>query len=201
MTTESDHVLATRLAVEAGRLLVRVAEEMWSGGAHPWQVMDTGDIASHRFLMEALARERPDDIPLLVRHYMEFFSRENNVRPKRITPAALDLLRHHRWKGNIRELRNAVERTIIMTPGDVIDVADLPSSVRSPGGGRGAAEADASKAATLRAFKDTSERAYLVAKLRENGWNISKTAEVIDTPRSNLYKKLEQYGIKQEVDG
>ena len=54
---------------------------------------------------------------------------------------------------------------------------------------------------TLREFKDAAERAYLVQKLRENNWNISKTAEVIDTPRSNLYKKLEQYGIKQEVDG
>jgi two-component system nitrogen regulation response regulator NtrX len=54
---------------------------------------------------------------------------------------------------------------------------------------------------TLREFKDAAERTYLVQKLRENNWNISKTAEVIDTPRSNLYKKLEQYGIKQEVDG
>ena len=54
---------------------------------------------------------------------------------------------------------------------------------------------------TLREFKDAAERAYLVQKLRENNWNISKTAELIDTPRSNLYKKLEQYGIKQEVDG
>ena len=50
-------------------------------------------------------------------------------------------------------------------------------------------------------FKDSSERAFLVAKLRENAWNISKTAEVIDTPRSNLYKKLEQYQISQETDG
>ena len=57
------------------------------------------------------------------------------------------------------------------------------------------------KAGTLREFKDDAERAYLVAKLRENGWNISKTAEVIDTPRSNLYKKLEQYQISQETDG
>ena len=56
-------------------------------------------------------------------------------------------------------------------------------------------------AGTLREFKDAAERAYLVQKLRDNNWNISKTAEVIDTPRSNLYKKLEQYGIKQEVDG
>ena len=94
-----------------------------------------------------------------------------------------------------------------MTSGDTIEVTDLPTVVRSPAlsAGRGTSaaggEGDPGRAATLREFKDISERAYLVAKLRENGWNISKTAEVIDTPRSNLYKKLEQYGIKQEVDG
>jgi two-component system nitrogen regulation response regulator NtrX len=53
----------------------------------------------------------------------------------------------------------------------------------------------------LREFKESAERAWLVEKLRENGWNISKTAEVIGTPRSNLYKKLEQYAIRQETDG
>ena len=151
-------------------------------------------------------RERPEDIPLLVRHYMEFFSRENNVRPKRIAPAALEALQRHRWKGNIRELRNTVERSIIMSRGDVIDVADLPDLLRSPGGGTGTAarladDGDVARAGTLREFKDHAERAYLVARLRENGWNISKTAEVIGTPRSNLYKKLEQYSITQETDG
>ena len=74
-----------------------------------------------------------------------------------------------------------------------------------PGAGRtwrsGQLEAEAARGGTLREFKDNAERAYLVAKLRENGWNISKTAEVIDTPRSNLYKKLEQYQISQETDG
>ena len=54
---------------------------------------------------------------------------------------------------------------------------------------------------TLREFKESAERTFLVDKLRENDWNISKTAEVIGTPRSNLYKKLEQYGITQEGDG
>lgn len=149
-------------------------------------------------------RERVDDIPLLVRHYMDFFSRENNVRPKRIAQAALDVLQRHRWKGNIRELRNTVERMIIMTPGDTIDLADLPDTVRpSSAGGqpRASGDGDAAKAGTLREFKDNAERAYLVGKLRENGWNISKTAEVIDTPRSNLYKKLEQYRISQDTDG
>ncbi len=147
-------------------------------------------------------RERAEDIPTLVRHFMELFSRENNVRPRRITPAALEALQAYRWKGNIRELRNTVERLIIMTAGDTIDVSDLPDTLRSGGAGRTAgAAADPGRAGTLREFKDLSERAFLVARLRENQWNISRTAEVIDTPRSNLYKKLEQYQISQETDG
>ena len=81
-------------------------------------------------------RERPEDIPLLVRHFVDLFSRENNLRPKRITPAALDALQRYRWQGNIRELRNTVERLIIMTPGDAIDVADLPDVVRVGRAGR-----------------------------------------------------------------
>jgi two-component system nitrogen regulation response regulator NtrX len=150
-------------------------------------------------------RERPDDIPLLVRHFIEYFAREDNTKPRRVTPAAMDVLQRYRWKGNIRELRNTVERLLIMTPGDTIDAPDLPQALRSPssgdGGSKATADAAGVKAGTLREFKDVTERAYLVAKLRENGWNISKTAEVIDTPRSNLYKKLEQYQITQETDG
>jgi two-component system nitrogen regulation response regulator NtrX len=151
-------------------------------------------------------RDRPEDVPALVRHYMDFFSRESNVRPKRITPAAMDVLSRSRWKGNIRELRNTVERLNIMTSGDTIDVADLPETVRSNTGGglaapKSSGDSEATKAGTLREFKENAERNFLVGKLRENGWNISKTAEVIGTPRSNLYKKLEQYQITQETDG
>jgi two-component system, NtrC family, nitrogen regulation response regulator NtrX len=145
-------------------------------------------------------RERKDDIPLLVRHFAELFARDNNFRPKRVTPAAMDVLQRYRWKGNIRELRNTVERLIIMTPTDSIDLPDLPESIRVDGPSRGP-DNDAVKAGTLREHKEVSERAFLVQKLRETGWNISKTAELIDTPRSNLYKKLEQYNIKQESDG
>jgi two-component system, NtrC family, nitrogen regulation response regulator NtrX len=151
-------------------------------------------------------RERPEDIPLLVRHYLDYFARENNVRPKRISQGALEAMQRFRWKGNIRELSNTVERLMIMTAGETIDVSDLPEIVRSGAGASrnagAAGEGEASsRAGTLREFKDSTERAYLVSKLRENGWNISKTAEVIDTPRSNLYKKLEQYQISQETDG
>jgi two-component system nitrogen regulation response regulator NtrX len=145
-------------------------------------------------------RERKDDIPLLVRHFADLFARDNNFRPKRVTPAAMDVLQRYRWKGNIRELRNTVERLIIMTPAESIDLPDLPESIRVDGPSRGP-DNEAVKAGTLREHKEVSERAFLVQKLRETGWNISKTAELIDTPRSNLYKKLEQYNIRQESDG
>ncbi len=145
-------------------------------------------------------RERPGDIPTLVRHFLDVTSRENNLRPKRITDAALAALERQRWRGNIRELRNTIERLVIMTPGDVIDVAHLPDVMRVDGAAP-APDNEVLKAATLREHKEAAERAFLVQKLRETGWNISKTAELIDTPRSNLYKKLEQYRISQETDG
>jgi two-component system nitrogen regulation response regulator NtrX len=143
-------------------------------------------------------RDRREDIPALVKHFADLFSRDNNRRPQRFTPAALDYLQKARWKGNVRELKNTVERLIIMTPAETVDVDDLREIVRLDAKAAGAAEGEKG---TLREFKETSERAFLVGKLRENGWNISKTAEVIGTPRSNLYKKLEQYGIAQETDG
>jgi two-component system nitrogen regulation response regulator NtrX len=164
-------------------------------------------------------RERREDIPPLVQHFAKLTSEEHNLKAKKFEAAAMDALQRYRWRGNIRELRNTVERVMIMSPADVVRHDDLPAEIRSgesrasapmPPETRAAAPASPSAAAptagappggTLREFKDAAERAYLVQKLRENNWNISKTAEVIDTPRSNLYKKLEQYGIKQEVDG
>jgi two-component system nitrogen regulation response regulator NtrX len=145
-------------------------------------------------------RERPSDIPQLVRHFLENIGREHNLKPKRLTEAAMGVLDRQRWRGNIRELRNTIERLVIMTPGDVIDVAQLPEAMRVDGASR-APDNDSARAGTLREHKEVAERAFLVQKLRETGWNISKTAEVIDTPRSNLYKKLEQYRISQETDG
>jgi two-component system nitrogen regulation response regulator NtrX len=154
-------------------------------------------------------RDRREDVPLLVRHFVDLFSRENNRRPQRFTHQALEYLQKARWKGNVRELKNTVERLLIMTPGDVIDVNDLRDVVRVdtgkaasvPTGSPTAEPATAERPGTLREFKESAEREFLVQKLRENGWNISKTAEVIGTPRSNLYKKLEQYAISQEADG
>ncbi len=145
-------------------------------------------------------RERSEDIPQLVRHFLEMAARENNLRPKKLTDPALAALERHRWRGNIRELRNTIERAVIMTPGDAIGPDDLPGIGRVDSAER-APDNETARAATLREHKEVAERAFLVQKLRETGWNISKTADLIDTPRSNLYKKLEQYRISQETDG
>ena len=144
-------------------------------------------------------RERVDDIPLLIKHFADVFTRENNFRPKRFSPDAMAMLQRYRWKGNVRELKNTIERVLIMTPADVIGEDDLPETVRSAPR-LSAPESGSDRLGTLREFKEASERAFLLDKLRENNWNISRTAEVIGTPRSNLYKKLELYNIKQELD-
>ena len=156
-------------------------------------------------------RERLEDIPALVQHFVAAFVKENNRRPARFAPDALEALRQARWRGNIRELQNVVERLLIMSDRDEITANDVRRVVRvdsstpgtpgTPGMPGRPAAAGAPLPATLREFKESSERAFLVEKLREHEWNISRTADVIDTPRSNLYKKLEQYAISQENDG
>ena len=142
-------------------------------------------------------RERTEDVPLLVQHFVAQFAAENNFRPKSLSPAALDVLKRHAWRGNVRELRNTVERLLIMVEGDTIEPDDLAEVLRKPGGAAAPPEA----AGSLRDFKESAERTFLVQKLRENEWNISATAASIGTPRSNLYKKLEQYAITREKDG
>ena len=144
-------------------------------------------------------RERAEDIPDLVRHFVGLFARENNFKPRRFADDALELMARQRWRGNIRELRNTVERVMVMTSGQPIGVDDVRGVLRVDARA-GAPDNVASASRTLREYKEVSERAFLVGKLREFGWNISKTAEEIDTPRSNLYKKLEQYRISQETD-
>ena len=145
-------------------------------------------------------RDRADDIPSLVRHFAELFTRENNFHAKRFTAEALAALQRGRWKGNVRELRNTIERVIIMTPGDAVNASDLPESVRAEAPPMPAPEDRGDQPNTLRGFKESAERAFLIQKLRENDWNISRTAEAIGTPRSNLYKKLEQYNIRQDQE-
>ena len=143
-------------------------------------------------------RERKDDLPVLAQHFATLFSTEHNYKPKTFSPTAMKALQEAQWRGNVRELRNLVERLAIMVPSETIDVTDLPSDFfRVPQ----EIINSAMKLATLQEFKDEAERTFILAKLREHGWNVSRTAEAIDTPRSNLYKKIEQYNIKREGGG
>jgi two-component system, NtrC family, nitrogen regulation response regulator NtrX len=142
-------------------------------------------------------RERAEDVPVLVQHFVKQFCEENNFRPRAFSPAAIEVLKRQAWRGNVRELKNAVERLLIMAEGDEIGPGHLDDVLRRPAD----AAAGPAGAETLRDFKEGAERAFLVGKLREANWNISATAAAIGTPRSNLYKKLEQYGISQEKDG
>jgi two-component system nitrogen regulation response regulator NtrX len=151
-------------------------------------------------------RERREDIEALVEHFAQMFCRSNDFPMKTFSDEALDALRRLPWRGNVRELMNAVERVLIMAPGDTVGAADLPAGMGlalTPGQtavpeGTLAVRHDG---ATLQQFKEDAERSYLVTKLRDQEWNIAATAKAIDTPRSNLYKKLETYSIDKEKDG
>jgi two-component system nitrogen regulation response regulator NtrX len=141
-------------------------------------------------------RERKDDIAILAEHFAKLFAEEHNYHPKKFTPTALRAMQDASWRGNVRELRNMIERLVIMVSGDAIDITDLPAEFfRTPTD----IIATAMKLSTLQEFKDEAEKAFILAKLREFGWNVSRTSEAIDTPRSNLYKKIEQYDIKREA--
>jgi two-component system nitrogen regulation response regulator NtrX len=142
-------------------------------------------------------RERPQDIPLLTDHFTRLLSERDHRKPRRFASGALAMLAARNWPGNVRELRNLIERVLIMTDADPIEARDLPPEARV------APSEIANRALdlpTLSAFKEYAEREFLVTKLRENGWNISRTAEVIQTPRSNLYKKIDHHKISRESD-
>jgi len=142
-------------------------------------------------------RERTEDVTELVEHFTRIYSQRDNQRPRRFAPSALAVLKARSWPGNVRELRNLVERVLIMTDSDPIEAKDLPPEARvSPT----EISEKGLQLATLSEFKEYAEREFLVTKLRENGRNISRTAEVISTPRSNLYKKIEHHKISREKD-
>lgn len=138
-------------------------------------------------------RERVEDIPLLINHFATEFAAENGIRPPTFHESAVAALLQYSWPGNIRELKNAVERLLIMVRSDIIREQDLDLGPRTSA--LSASAVPWTAAETLQEFQDQSERWFIIEKLKANKWNIKATAEAINTPRSNLYKKLKQYGI------
>jgi two-component system nitrogen regulation response regulator NtrX len=142
-------------------------------------------------------RERREDVPVLVEHFIALFARELGRRPKRVEPAAMARLQEYSWPGNVRELRNLVERMMIMTPGEGIGVRDLPPAVREEAVDRSRGLWDADYP-SLRAAREAFEKHFIEKKLAELEGNVSRTAQVLGLERSNLYRKMRAFGIEVE---
>ena len=142
-------------------------------------------------------RERQEDIPMLVTHFSEGMVAREGSAPRVFSDAAMERLKTLTWPGNVRELRNTVERLLILSDGSKITSDDVDSltisRARSVDPERELLALD-----NFSAFKEEAERAYIVGKLRANDWNVAETARRIEMPRSNLYKKIERYGLVRE---
>jgi len=145
-------------------------------------------------------RERKSDIPLLVKYFIEMFAAENGAKSKEITVDAMKMFEDYEWPGNIRELRNAVERLMIMTAANTISGSEVEKSglFRNR---QNFKEYDFFLHKTLKNAREAFEKDFILRKLQENNWNISKTAEAIDVERSNLHKKIKTYEITEPKHG
>jgi two-component system, NtrC family, nitrogen regulation response regulator NtrX len=145
-------------------------------------------------------RERREDVPMLVHHFARKAVEEQRLPAREFSAGALELLARLDWSGNVRELRNTVERLLILGRGGDITESDVERLV---GGARSgdALSSEMLGAPTFSEFKERAERAYILAKLRDHDWNVSETARSVEMPRSNLYKKIEKYGlVREEAD-
>jgi len=157
-------------------------------------------------------RERREDIPLLIRHFMKLHAEEQGLRVKEVTPEAMNVFQQYEWPGNIRELRNLIERLMIMVPGGVIDTAqaNLALQVKPVGSaapaGSGTATAPASSPIftqpydSLRDARNAFEKEYIARKLREHHWNISRTAEDLKIERSHLHRKIKLLDVEMRPE-
>ena len=143
-------------------------------------------------------RERREDIPSLIGHFVSQLTGAGGLPPKAMGDDAVARLQRRDWPGNVRELRNTIERLLILSSGARVNADDVERLV-----GRRADTAEGGlgsllEVATFDDFKHAAERAYLLAKLRAFDWNVSETARALDMPRSNLYKKIERYALSRE---
>ena len=135
-------------------------------------------------------RNRKEDIPLLVQHFIEQFCRENGKPIKKVSPEAISVLEKHDWPGNVRELRNIVERLIIMVDSDTITGTHVLSAIQI-----GRQQIDNNGAKSLKEMMDEYEKKIVLSELETNDNNVSQTAKNLDVDRANLYRKLRAWGV------
>ena len=136
-------------------------------------------------------RERAEDIPALVDHFNHKFSRDYGRQPKVFAEAAIERLSRHQWYGNVRELRNMIERLVIMSPSDTVKPDDLPELGMQPDRPASSFRFPSFKAAT-----DAYHREFILHKLAEFDGNVSKAAEEMGVDRSHLYRRMKNLGIQ-----
>ena len=135
-------------------------------------------------------RDRTEDIPILARHFLAEFNRTYGKKPKELTSAAMEVLLRYPWPGNVRELKNLIERLVIMSPVQHIEPQHLPPEVF-----RDAARGPQHPYATLQEARSAYEREFILRKLEENQWNMTKTATAVGLERTHLYRKMKSLGI------
>lgn len=140
--------------------------------------------------------ERGDDIPLLAERFVREICEDNGIPKKVITPKAMAELQNIRFTGNIRELRNVVERLVILSNQKITE-EDVIAYAQSPSGG-GSPKDLYERFEKFQDFKDFVEKEFILHRLNKNSWNVSKTAEELDIQRSHLYNKIEKYNLKRD---
>lgn len=140
-------------------------------------------------------RERKEDIPLLARHFLKEVTREQGLKGKLLTEQSIELMMRYDWPGNVRELRNLMERMAIMASGDRINPGDL--SIIAGDQQQNATPFINVSSGSLRDARTGFERYFILEKLKENNWNITKTAEDLKIERSNLHRKMKMLGISE----
>lgn len=143
-------------------------------------------------------RDRLEDVPALVASFTERLAAQGGIAGRGFADDAMRALQRRPWPGNVRELRNAVERLLILATGRLVTAGDVERLLPRGEGGTAVPLQDAAEATTFEAFRQDAERAFLLAKLRACDWNVAETARLLAMPRSNLYKKIEKYGLNRE---
>jgi len=145
-------------------------------------------------------RERREDIPKLTQHFLRLHAEEQGIKPKELTKQAMETLQQHDWPGNIRELRNLVERLLIMVSSPVIDGPDAETFLQGRSASAHHPHSLAGFFSSLREARNAFEREYISTKLRENNWNVSKTADDLKIERSHLHRKIKLLNVELRTE-
>jgi two-component system nitrogen regulation response regulator NtrX len=151
-------------------------------------------------------RERREDIPALVRHFMKTHVEEQGLRIKEVSPEAMAVFQQYEWPGNIRELRNLIERLMIMVPGFMIEASQATVSLQGrtvgvvPVGNHAANPLLSKSYDSLRDARNAFEKEYISRKLREHHWNISRTADDLKIERSHLHRKIKLLDVEMRPE-